>query len=63
MNILLEAIHIDDKEPVSTYDKADRVLGSHNDKGIVNRTFFVHFEAQYCILTQINQLINILKDF
>ncbi len=53
LNILFEAIHIDDKvcEPVSTYDKADRILGSYNDKGIVNRTFFVHIEAQYCILT------------
>ncbi len=39
MNILFEAIHIDDKELVSTYDKADKVLGSHKDKGIVNRTF------------------------
>ncbi len=45
MNILFEAIHIDDKvcEPVSTYDKADRVLGNHNDKGIVNRTFFCSY--------------------
>ena len=44
MNILFEAFHIDDKEPVSTYDKADRVLGGNNDKDIVNRTFLFIFK-------------------
>ena len=54
MNRLSEEIHDDDKEPASMYVKSDRVLGSQNDKGIVNKTFFVHFKGHYCILTQIN---------
>ena len=40
MNRLSEEIHDDDKEPASMYVKSDRVLGSQNDKGIVNKTFF-----------------------